>query len=181
MLETQSTLIALRVTAFASSLSFAVHYALHSRKFWCGFVLFHLIHLGFILWLGFGLHHPFGAFTWVTGIFGYLVLVAMAGAETLRPGAIERYSIAVHFLWLNLIGTYAIQIAAAFARGTGGKRIHSFIAAAILLTSAAVRWRGWKNRADRPVVEASGEGEGYLPAGESFRRVNPKTSSGRKD
>lgn len=142
MLDTENTLVALRVTAFGSSLLFAAHYLLHSRRCWHGFVFSHAAHLGFILWLGIGLRHHFGTFALVTGGLGYLVLGALAVAEVFRPGAIERHSFAIHFLYLNLLGTYLLQIYAAVSAGRAGSRIHSFVGAALLLVAAAGRWRG---------------------------------------
>lgn len=142
MLNTEQTFVALRVSAFASSVTFAAHYALRTRKLWFGFVAFHLIHLGFILWLGCGLHHRFSAFALTSGSFSYGVLLVLATGEIRSPGTIEQHGFWIAFLGLNLLGTYVLQIVHALANGHGAERIHSFVAAALLLMSVFIRWHG---------------------------------------
>lgn len=140
-MNVEQTFLALRVTAFASSFLFSAYYWSGARRFWNGFVLAHTVHFGFIVWLGAGLHYPLSAFTLIAGGIGYLVLDALAVGEWLSPGTLRRFSFGVHFLWLNLLGTYVMQIAHAWTKGTLDTRVHSFVAATLLLAAAVKRWR----------------------------------------
>jgi hypothetical protein len=144
MLELQPTLWALRLTAFAASLFFSLAYAWPVRRLWLAFVTAHLVHLGFIVWYAAGLHQPMSAFTIISGVAAYGLLVGMAAIDLARPGFALRLAWGLHFLWLNLIGMFVMQVAVHWAEGI---RIHSVIGTLMMLAALAVRVK--RQRGDR--------------------------------
>jgi hypothetical protein len=133
----EQTILALRITASISSFLFALAYALRMRRYWLGFVSFHMIHLAFIAWwtLGLGQYHP--SFNFWAGVVVYLLIVVLAVADLVRPGVAMQTAWALHVIWLNLLATFVLMIGKHWQEGF---RYHSLLGALVLLTSAYFRF-----------------------------------------
>jgi hypothetical protein len=116
---------------------FAVAYAKSLRNFWLSFFVSHLIHLGFLCWYLHELDQPLSPVTISLGLAVYIVIIAMGLADLVRPGKALKLTAGLHFIWLNLLATFAIAIVKHWSEGF---RFHSALGIAILLTSAAIRF-----------------------------------------
>jgi len=146
----EQTILALRITAWISSFLFALAYALRMRRYWLGFVFFHIIHLGFIVWwaLGLGQYHP--SFNFWAGAVVYLLIVGLALADLVQPGVAMRSAWSLHIIWFNLFATFVLMIAKHWQEGL---RYHSLVGAVVLLTSAYYRFSSKVMPIGRPVPE----------------------------
>jgi hypothetical protein len=147
----EQTILALRITAWISSFLFALAYALRVRRYWLGFVAFHMIHLSFILWWAFGLGQYRSGFNFWAGVAVYLLIVVLAAVDLVRPGVAMRNALALHIIWLNLLATFVLMIAKHWQEGL---RYHSLSGALVLLTSAYLRFsREICQTVPRPLVQ----------------------------
>jgi hypothetical protein len=141
--DPETTILALRTTAFISTVLFAVAYAFSNRKAWLGFVLIHFVHLAFILWYVFGLDHPQTIFNIVTAFTGYGTILVLAVADAIRPGRAMQWTWGLHIIWFHMLFSFIILIEKHWGDDL---RVHSWIGVAILITSLMIRFRFWQSQ-----------------------------------